>query len=195
MAEELAGLTDSLRDRNRQLADARKQLVDLANVDELTGLGNRRLVNRVLQEEINRARRNGGRLAVVMLDVDYFKPYNDTYGHDAGDRVLQQLAEIMQSTVSRAGEVAGRFGGEEFILVLPGADEVTARRIAERLRDRIEQARIPHGASSVAPYITVSQGVSSVAPTRQTTPGDLVKAADLALYRAKARGRDCVEVA
>ena len=77
-------------------------MTDLANVDELTGLGNRRLVNRVLQEEINRARRNGGRLAVILLDVDHFKPYNDSYGHIAGDKVLQQLADVMQRAVTRA---------------------------------------------------------------------------------------------
>lgn len=195
MAEELARLADSLRERNHQLADARRQLVDLANIDELTGLGNRRLVNRVLQEEINRARRSGGYLAVVMLDVDHFKPYNDTYGHDAGDKVLQQLAEVMRGAVSRAGELAGRYGGEEFILVLPGADPVAARRAAERLRDRIHAARIPHGASPTAPFITVSQGVAAEVPTRRTSIESLVKAADLALYRAKAQGRDRVEVA
>ena len=121
IAQELGDLTGSLRDRNRQLLDARRQLTDLANVDELTGLGNRRLVNRVLQEEINRARRSGAELSVILLDVDYFKSYNDNYGHPAGDTVLQKLADIMQRASTRAGEVVARYGGEEFILMLPGA--------------------------------------------------------------------------
>jgi predicted signal transduction protein with EAL and GGDEF domain len=108
IAQELGELTGSLRDRNRQLRDARRQLTDLANVDELTGLGNRRLVNSVLMQEINRARRSNTELSLIMLDVDNFKDYNDHYGHPAGDRVLQQLADIMQRATTRAGEVVAR---------------------------------------------------------------------------------------
>jgi len=194
MSQELANLTDSLRDRNRQLRDARRQLTDLANVDELTGLGNRRLVNRVLQEEINRARRNGGSLAVILLDVDYFKPYNDTYGHVAGDKVLQQLADVMQRALTRAGEVVARYGGEEFILILPGANEETARRTAERLRQLVIEEHIPHGESPVAPCITVSQGLVALSPNGELIPGDLVRMADKALYRAKDEGRNAIVV-
>ncbi len=195
MSRELANLTDSLRDRNRQLRDARRQLTDLANVDELTGLGNRRLVNRVLQEEINRARRNGGTLAVILLDVDHFKPYNDTYGHIAGDKVLQQLADVMQRALTRAGEVVARYGGEEFILILPGANEETALRTAERLRQLVVEEHIPHGESPVAPHITVSQGLVSLSPGGEVIPGDMVRLADQALYRAKDEGRNAIVVA
>ncbi len=195
MSQELAELTNSLRERNRQLRDARRQLTDLANVDELTGLGNRRLVNRVLQEEINRARRNSGILSVILLDVDYFKPYNDTYGHLAGDKVLQQLADVMQRAVTRAGEVVARYGGEEFILILPGADEEIALRTAERLRQLVVEEQIPHGESPVAPFITVSQGLVSVSPDGDLIPGDLVRLADQALYRAKDEGRNAIVVA
>ncbi|MEQ9463117.1 MAG: GGDEF domain-containing protein [Haliea sp.] len=194
MSRELADLTNSLRDRNRQLRDARRQLTDLANVDELTGLGNRRLVNRVLQEEINRARRNGGMLSLILLDVDYFKPYNDTYGHLAGDQVLQQLADVMQRAVTRAGEVVARYGGEEFILILPGADQEIALRTAERLRQLVIEEHIPHGESPVAPCITVSQGLVSISPDGDLVSGDLVRLADQALYRAKDEGRNAIVV-
>ncbi|QIB66168.1 GGDEF domain-containing protein [Kineobactrum salinum] len=194
MARDLGNLTVSLRDRNRQLRDARRQLTDLANVDELTGLGNRRLVNRVLQEEVNRSRRSGTELAIIMLDVDYFKSYNDNQGHLAGDRVLQQLADVMQRAVNRAGEVAARYGGEEFILILPGLDQDAALDIAGRLRELVELARIPHGDSPVSPYITVSQGIATMQSGSQSLPSDLVRRADQALYRAKAAGRNAIAV-
>ena len=162
MAQELGELTTSLRDRNRQLRDARRQLTDLANVDELTGLGNRRLINKVLQEEINRARRANASVAVVLLDVDFFKAYNDTYGHPAGDVVLKRLADVMQRATSRAGEVVGRYGGEEFILVLPGASSQSALRTAERLQEMVAAEHIPHEKSEIGGIITVSQGVVSL---------------------------------
>lgn len=195
MAQELGDLTQSLRDRNRQLRDARRQLTDLANVDELTGLGNRRLVNSALREEINRARRSGSELSVVLLDVDYFKNYNDTYGHPAGDEVLQRLADLMQRATSRAGEVVARYGGEEFILVLPGASADSAMRTAHRLKDLVLEEQIPHSSSGAADVITISQGIATVKPDGELQPGDLLRQADTALYQAKDSGRNAIAVA
>jgi diguanylate cyclase (GGDEF)-like protein len=194
MAQELGDITTSLRDRNRQLRDARRQLTDLANIDELTGLGNRRMVNSALKLEINRARRTGSHLSLILLDVDYFKKYNDTYGHPAGDTVLQRLADIMQRATSRAGEVAARYGGEEFILILPGATRVSAMRTATRLKELVEDEAIPHESSGVAAVITVSQGLITVRPETELSPGELVQKADKALYKAKEGGRNSIAV-
>ncbi len=195
IARELGDLTHNLKDRNRQLIDARRQLTDLANIDELTGLGNRRLVNKVLQEEINRARRTGARLSLILLDVDYFKDYNDNYGHPAGDLVLKRLADLMERATSRAGEVVGRYGGEEFILVLPGAGEEAARRTAERLRELVMAENMPHKHSQVANIITISQGVVTFTPDADESPSELIKRADTALYRAKHKGRNAIVLA
>ena len=195
MAQELGDLTQSLRDRNRQLRDARRQLTDLANVDELTGLGNRRLVNSALREEINRARRSGSQISVILMDVDYFKNYNDTYGHPAGDEVLQRLADLMQRVTSRAGEVVARYGGEEFIIVLPGASDASAMRTAQRLKELVMEEQIPHSSSEIADIITISQGVVTVQPTGDLEPADLIRKADAALYEAKDTGRSAIAVA
>ncbi|MCB1708669.1 MAG: GGDEF domain-containing protein [Halioglobus sp.] len=192
MAQELGDLTTSLRDRNRQLRDARRQLTDLANVDELTGLGNRRLINKVLQDEINRARRSNSSVAVILLDVDYFKDYNDNYGHPAGDLVLKRLADLMQRATSRAGEMVGRYGGEEFILILPGATMHSAMRTAERLKELVTAEGIPHVKSPMGGIITVSQGLVSVMPEADLTPADIIKQADKALYQAKHDGRNTI---
>lgn len=194
IAQELGDLTGSLRDRNRQLRDARAQLTDLANIDELTGLGNRRLMNAALRDEINRATRTGGKLSIILLDVDYFKNYNDTYGHLAGDDVLQQLADIMQRATTRAGEVVARYGGEEFMLLLPGASEKAAMRTAMRLQSMIEAENIPHKASDVAPHVTISQGVVTVQPNEPMPPAELVHQTDRALYKAKDAGRNAIAV-
>jgi diguanylate cyclase (GGDEF)-like protein len=194
IAQELGELTISLRDRNRQLRDARRQLTDLANVDELTGLGNRRLVNHVLSEEINRARRGGSQLSLIMLDVDYFKNYNDHYGHPAGDVVLQKLADIMRRSASRAGEVVARYGGEEFLLILPGASPASALRTASRLREMVAEENIRHACSPVSDQITISQGVVTVRPDAEHEPADLIELADRALYNAKGAGRNAIAV-
>jgi diguanylate cyclase (GGDEF)-like protein len=194
IAQELGELTGSLRDRNRQLRDARRQLTDLANVDELTGLGNRRLVNNVLAEEINRARRMDTELSLIMLDVDHFKNYNDSYGHPAGDAVLQKLADVMQRASTRAGEVVARYGGEEFLLILPGVSAASAMRTASRLREMIDQEGIHHASSPVSASVTISQGVITVRPSGEHQPSDLIEMVDRALYSAKGAGRDAIAV-
>ncbi|MFT4768053.1 MAG: diguanylate cyclase (GGDEF)-like protein [Glaciecola sp.] len=190
MTRELGQITGSLRDRNVQLQEARRQLTDLANIDELTGLGNRRLINQTLRDEVNRARRSHGWVSVILIDVDYFKKYNDTYGHPAGDEVLRRIGDIMQRVTARAGEVAGRYGGEEFILVLPGAKAPDALRAAERLQRLVYEENIPHSASDVSDRISISQGVLSIMPDEDVDPGVLVDRADAALYEAKREGRD-----
>ncbi len=191
-AQELGDLTTSLRDRNRQLRDARAQLTNLANIDELTGLGNRRLANSVLQDEMNRARRADGELSIILLDVDYFKNYNDSYGHPAGDAVLKTLAGLMRRACGRAGEVVARYGGEEFLLILPGAGEGAALRTATRLQELVLEEKIPHRSSDLSEYLTISQGVVTVKPDQNLEPEALIQRADDALYRAKNAGRDAI---
>jgi diguanylate cyclase (GGDEF)-like protein len=195
MARELGQITNSLRQRNRQLQEARRQLTDLANVDELTRLGNRRLVNQVLDDELRRARRAGTSIAVVLIDVDFFKAYNDTYGHPAGDEVLRRLGDVMRRGSARAGEVVARFGGEEFIAVLPGATAEDAVRVAQRLQRLTGDENIPHAASDVADRITLSQGIAALIPDGDTDVHTLIGRADEALYRAKRGGRNRIEVA
>jgi diguanylate cyclase (GGDEF)-like protein len=192
---ELGDLMGSLRQRNRELKAARKQLTELANVDELTGLGNRRRVNDVLSQEINRARRSGGTLSLLLIDVDFFKAYNDSRGHAAGDTVLQRLGALLPRAASRAGEMAGRFGGEEFILILPGADAAAAVRTAERVASLVRAANMPHPASPVSDRITISQGVLTVTPKGEVDPTTLIETVDAALYQAKADGRDRIVAA
>ena len=126
--------------------------------------------------------------------MDYFKNYNDTYGHPAGDAVLQKLADLMQRATTRAGEVVARYGGEEFILILPGASADSAMRTASRLRDLVVEEGIPHETSKAASFITVSQGVATVVPDSELQPADLVKQVDAALYRAKDAGRNAIAV-
>jgi len=195
MARELGNITNSLRDRNVQLQEARRQLTDLANIDELTGLGNRRLINSVLRDEVNRSRRSKAWLSVILIDVDYFKKYNDTYGHPAGDEVLQRLGEVMQRATARAGEVVARYGGEEFIVVLPGARLPDAVRTAERLQRLVVEENIPHSASDISDRVSISQGVLSIMPDEEVDPGVLVDRADAALYEAKREGRNKIAVA
>jgi diguanylate cyclase (GGDEF)-like protein len=133
-------------------------------------------------------------MSVILLDVDYFKNYNDTYGHPAGDKVLQKLADLMQRATTRAGEVVARYGGEEFIIVLPGASASSAMRTASRLRELISEECIPHETSKAANHITVSQGVVTVQPDGELEPIDLVKRVDKALYLAKDSGRNSITV-
>jgi len=172
------------------LQEARRQLADIATIDELTGLRNRRGANQLLETEIGRSKRAATPLALIMLDVDHFKFYNDTYGHPAGDVVLQKVAEVLLSVTSRAGELAVRMGGEEFMLILPGSTGDDAMRTAEKVRTEIVALAISHAASPVSNCVTVSQGVVSCIPRLHTSTEELIQAADEALYQSKNDGRN-----
>ncbi|MFH1059755.1 MAG: diguanylate cyclase [Pseudomonadota bacterium] len=178
-----------------QLRAAAEVYEDLSLTDELTELANRRAMDQHLAEEWRRAAREGHTLSLVMLDVDRFKQYNDTYGHVQGDRALQAVATVLAASARRPGDLAVRYGGEELALVLPGADLRAAAGLAEQLRRQVQALAIPHRASGVEPVLTVSLGVASLAPGLTADPASLINAADEALYRAKQAGRNRVETA
>ena len=160
--------------------------------DPLTGLFNRRYLEETLERELRRAERGGGSLGVVMLDLDRFKEFNDTYGHDVGDMLLREIGRLLQGVI-RGGDVACRYGGEEFALVLPGADTDTTRQRAERLRDAARNLLVSHRGHTVG-AVTLSAGIAAY-PKHGITGEVLLQAADAALYRAKAEGRDRVVTA
>ena len=188
-SRELGRLTDSLQDRNHQQTD-------LANIAELTGLGNRRIINKVLRNEISRARRSGTWLSVILIDVDHFKKYNDNYGHPAGDEVLRRMGALMQRAAARrVGEVVARYGGEEFMVILPGTKLPDAIRTAERIKRLLHDEHIPHEFSDVSDRVTISQGVFSLQPDANADPGLITESADAALYRAKHKGRNTIYAA
>ncbi len=158
--------------------------------DELTGLYNRRFLNESLSREIERTRRRQGQLAAIMMDVDLFKPFNDTYGHEAGDVVLAAIGGMLREHV-RVSDVAFRYGGEEFTVLLPDGDIATGVERAETLRNAAHGLHLHHN-GKMLPRVTLSLGVAQY-PLHGTTGAELLDAADAALYRAKQGGRDRVE--
>ena len=186
-----ARLEDKVRQRTAELQEANRRLSTLSTTDSLTGLANRRKFDEVWQTEWQRSVRQGMPLAVIMLDVDFFKRYNDHCGHQAGDACLQQVAHILAAGVQRAGELVARYGGEEFVLVLPGARLGDAQASAERIRAAVQAAAIAHPASPLGPCVTVSVGFAADMPRLGEDPERLLRAADAALYQAKAQGRNC----
>ncbi|TXT40236.1 MAG: hypothetical protein FD135_1470 [Comamonadaceae bacterium] len=185
MEQLVAQRTDELRMANERLSR-------LSFVDELTGLANRRRLNDALDEEWRRASRTQTNLALVMADIDYFKLYNDSMGHQAGDHCLAAVAGVFLQAAGRAGDLAARYGGEEMVFLMPGADYAAALVMAESLRAACEALAIPHLASPVRPVVTISLGVASCMPSADSSADSLLAQADAALYRAKEAGRNRV---
>lgn len=178
------------------LVDLKKKtdlLEVLVDLDGLTGIPNRRRFDISFDEEWRRAVRANSQLSLCMMDVDYFKQFNDNYGHAAGDQCLRRVADELEKVAKRAGELVARYGGEEFVLLLPNNSLQQAIEFAEKLRVRIESLGIQHSFSACAKSITLSFGIASVKPTRQGEHLALLKAADDQLYRAKESGRNCVK--
>ena len=163
-------------------------------INALTGIENRRKFDEEFDIEWKRARRNQSCLALVLVDIDYFKAYNDNYGHQAGDQTLRRVAEAMQTTSIRCSDTIARFGGEEFILLMPETDLAGAIKMAENLRRNIESSAIPHDFSPACNVVTISAGVAVATPTQDSKQEDLISDADQALYYAKHSGRNCVKV-
>ena len=171
------------------------ELARLARLDQLTGLANRRCFDETLAGEWQRAQRHGGELALVVFDVDEFKPYNDHFGHPAGDSCLRRLAGAAREVVHRHGDRVARLGGEEFAVVLPQTPIGGAAAVADTLRQAVENLKLPHAPDAGREVVTISAGVASLRPGVERRVEDLVEAADQALYAAKRAGRNRVVVA
>ncbi|CAG1009523.1 Phytochrome-like protein cph2 [Burkholderiales bacterium] len=190
-AGELIAVVETLRDITAQKI-AQDELQRLATRDGLTGVANRRSFDTALSTECRRVTREARSLSLLMIDVDFFKRYNDTYGHLAGDECLRQVAEAMAHVTQRASDTLARYGGEEFAILLPATEPAGAVIVAERIRAAVETLALPHARSEVSPKVTVSIGVASLDPTRSSPPTELIAAADAALYAAKMQGRNRV---
>ena len=178
--------------RTSELAAANERLAGLSLKDPLTGLANRRRLDEALEEEWRRAIRQQTPLGIMMVDIDFFKAYNDALGHPAGDTCLQAVAGAVAAAHTRAGELVARYGGEEFAILAPGLSLDSATASAENTRRQVAELGLPHPGSAVAPVVTISLGLAWTRPRLGDTPADLVAAADRELYRAKQEGRNCV---
>lgn len=173
----------------QELEAANNRLQQISLTDSLTGLANRRHFDQVLEREWHRASRNHSPLALILVDVDHFKRFNDTYGHQEGDSCLASVAQALGECANRSSDLAARYGGEEFALILPHTDGAGAYAVGEHLLSNVAACAIPHGASSVGPIVSVSAGVASMVPCDDLSASALIAAADQALYQAKKTGR------
>lgn len=172
----------------------KKMIEEMAITDSMTGLYNRRFYTKTINEEMNRVKRHRSSLGLMMLDVDYFKLYNDNYGHQAGDNVLANIANVLKFYTSRSGEYAFRLGGEEFGVLVSDMDEEGYVALAERIRSAIEMLQIHHIKNEALPFVTVSIGIALYNLDSMITSDELYKEADAQLYRAKDRGRNRVAI-
>jgi len=189
----LVGFMFDIDERKRaedKLLQLQKELEVLSYRDALTGIPNRRMFDQILDVEWNKGRTLGEPLSLIVVDIDFFKQYNDCYGHPQGDACLKEVANALDAGAARTRDLCARMGGEEFALVLPGTDARAAREVAERCARLLARAAIPHRCSSVADIVTCSMGVATVVPGSHDNPGALIDLADSRLYQAKKAGRN-----
>jgi adenylate cyclase len=176
---------------NIQLEAKNRQLNYLANIDELTQIANRRAFEQYLQQEWQRSRREQQPISLILCDVDFFKQFNDCYGHLVGDRALHQVAQALVASTKRPTDLVARYGGEEFAVILPNTGATGAQQLTARILSQMRAQLIPHAASAVSHYLTVSLGSVTVVPEGSIDWHNLIDGADRGLYQAKSQGRDC----
>ncbi len=185
-------MRESLVMLTRKLDAANRELRRLSSIDGLTGIANRRQFDETFLREWRRGTRSNRPVSLVLCDVDFFKQFNDVYGHQAGDECLKEVAQALQIAAGRPGDWVMRYGGEEFAVILPETDAIGAAALAERMCEAVEGLGIPHVGSEVAGAVTISAGVASMIPRGSDKQGELVQWADAALYEAKRQGRNRV---
>ncbi|MBH0029991.1 diguanylate cyclase [Pseudoalteromonas sp. SWYJZ98] len=179
-----------LQQTQQQLINANQKLNKQVNTDGLTNIANRRCFDQTLKCEIKRCARNKEPISLIMCDIDFFKRYNDNYGHQLGDEVLKRVAKALHNICKREGDLAARFGGEEFAIVLPAVDTEHCQRFAVLIQEKIAELAIEHNFSSASNYLSLSIGFYSLIPNQKTTSKEVITNADIALYNAKETGRN-----
>lgn len=180
----------TLAELQDQLKQSNEELQKLTCLDSLTGIANRRRFDSFIQKECLRSAREGAPLALLLIDIDYFKAYNDNYGHLGGDGCLRKVADALRKAVQRPADLVARYGGEEFAIILPNTNVEGALKIAEYLHSVVQDLEIPHKFSEVSDIITISTGIACKVANMNHSPGDLIEMADRALYEAKKSGRN-----
>ena len=195
VTKKLVGFMFDISERKRledDLVAANKRLEAYSYQDGLTGLANRRLYDTTLEAEWARAIRTQQPVSMILVDIDYFKEYNDLYGHLEGDICLQRIACTLKTVTTRSTDLCARYGGEEFVMLLPGVNQENALLLAEKVREAVHGMKMPHGKSDAADYVTISAGVSSLTPKPSLPVTALFDEADKKLYQAKNNNRNCV---
>lgn len=196
--EEIRQLNEELeakvKERTKQLEAANRKLRRLSTIDTLTGIANRRSFNEAIEKEWRRCIRSGKSLSLIMADIDFFKDYNDHYGHLEGDTCLKKVAGALKRALRRPGDFLARYGGEEFVALLPDTDSQGACLVAEAMLYNVKALGVPHAHSSVSERVTVSFGLATIVPLIDVKSSTLIKAADDALYEAKKQGRNRIEM-
>lgn len=196
--DSLIGFMFDISERKKteqELIKLQKELEELSFKDGLTGVANRRMFDSVIETEWLKARQNKQPLSLIIIDIDFFKEYNDFYGHLQGDDCLKQVATTLNNVATRSRDFFGRFGGEEFVMLLPETDENAAWALAERCRQSLFTKQIPHANSKVSQLLTISLGVSTMIPSQDDEHNELISRADKQLYQAKQKGRNCIQSA